>query len=135
MTSATSESETQKIYQLEREKALAARQINLAKGRQALTIKKLKQQGFEVLPVQPAQEICPTTIDLPIVEEADSNEEPLSGWILLRNIGLAALSAIITNLVVDYSYPRLRDLIIPPPADPVIEEDRDDVWQGQSIFK
>lgn len=135
MTSATSESETQKIYQLEKERALVARQLNLAKGRQALTIKKLKQQGFEVSPVQPVQETNQTIIDSPIQEEVDSNEEPLSGWILLRNIGLAALSAIITNLVVDYSYPRLRDLIIPPSPDPVIEEDRDDVWQGQSIFK
>lgn len=135
MTSVTSESESQKIYQLEKERALVARQLNLAKGRQALTIKKLKQQGFEVSPVQPVQEINQTIIDSPIQEEVDSNEEPLSGWILLRNIGLAALSAIITNLVVDYSYPRLRNLIIPPTPDPVIEEDRDDVWQGQSIFK
>ena len=141
MMNATSENGTKKIYEMEKERALVARQLNIAKGRQALTIKKLKQQGFEVLPVGAVEEQVksPTVPDLPtptvdaISEEEDEKEE-LSVWVVVRDIGLAALSALVTKLVIDYTYPRLRALVMPAPivADEVV---RDDVWNNQSIFK
>ena len=139
MTSATSENETKKIYEMEKERALVARQLNIAKGRQALTIKKLKQQGFEVLPVpvvEEVQEKSPTVADLPSLtrDVSEDEKEELTVWVMVRDIGLAALSALITKLVIDYSYPRLRALVIPAPP-PLDEEVRDDVWHNQSIFK
>ena len=134
MTSVTSENDQKKIYQLEQERALVARQLNLAKGRQALTIKKLKNQGFEVLPVQ---SIVEETSILPednatTVDYATENEPRWRS--LLRALGMAALSALITQLVIDVSYPRLRRLIVPDPTDDV-EEVRLDMWGNQSIFK
>jgi hypothetical protein len=131
MTNVTSENDAKKIYQLEQEKALVARQLNLAKGRQALTIKKLKNQGFEVLPVQATLEDPPIPDDVP---SSLPDSEP-NGWgSLMRGIGLAALSALITQLVYDYTYPRLRRLIVPDPP-PRVEEMRQDMWGNQSIFK
>lgn len=150
MTSATSESEGKKIYEMEKERALVARQLNIAKGRQALTIKKLKQQGFEVLPVQtePPSQIPPVS-DSPINQDSNENTPPESLASQLGNAlcgaAMAMLSAWITRLVIDYSYPRLRDLILPHARR---SDQRDDViiettektpiigqWEGQSIFK
>lgn len=144
MTNATSENEMKKIYEMEQERALVARQLNIAKGRQALTIKKLKQQGFEVLPVQTEQEQRPTQTDSASPTNPDSNEDPpaqsLSAKIgdALFGLAMGVLSAWVTRVVIDYSYPRLRRLVIPAeresherPSDPPQEG----VWNGQSIFK
>lgn len=137
MTSVTSANERQKIYQLENERALVARQLNLAKGRQALTIKKLKNQGFEVSPVVPPQDQEQVEIASPPPIEESINEEleVPSLYASFRNIGLAALSALITNLVVDYAYPRLRAYVVPHPPNESSEDVREDMWGNQSIFK
>ena len=139
MTSVTSVNERQKIYQLEKERALVARQLNLAKGRQALTIKKLKNQGFEVLPVPLPQEqeqveiVLPPSIEENIDEELEVEVPSL--YTAVRNIGLAIVSALITNLVFDYAYPRLRAYVVPHPPPTLSEDVREDMWGNQSIFK
>ena len=142
MTSATSGSEAQKNLKWDEERALVARQLNIAKGRQALTIKKLKAQGFDVSPVQREEPVVPTTIDSvikvpePDIEDARpmAAEEEITLWNVVRNAGLAILSTLITKLVIDYTYPRLRELVIPTPVSSD-DEVRDDVWHNQSIFK
>ena len=136
MTSVTSASETQKAKQKwDEERALVARQLNLAKGRQSQTIQKLKSQGFEVLPVrtdqdQPANGDASPVHTIPVT---DVPQEP-STWHLVRNLGLAIGSALITNMVVDYCYPRLRDYLMPVEHE-AVEPARNDVWGNQSFLK
>ncbi len=114
-----------------------ARQLNLAKGRQSQTIQKLKAQGFEVLPVRTDQDQQEKEAVLQVhtipVTNHDTVEEP-STWHLVRNLGFAIGSALITNMVVDYFYPRLRDYLMPV-DDEVDESPRIDVWGNQSILK
>lgn len=139
---ATSENEGLKIYEMEKERALVARQLNIAKGRQALTIKKLKQQGFEVLPV-PVPEQTATVVDSDSPTRANSDEvaspkETTDFQSLLWNTGLAILSAYITQLVFDYGYPRLRRYIMDDDSSVVIEPQQETVghlWHNQSILK
>lgn len=114
-----------------------ARQLNLAKGRQSQQIQKLKAQGFEVLPVQtdqvqPENEGVSPIHTIPVTKH-DTVEEP-STWHLVRNLGFAIGSAIITNMVVDYFYPRIRDYLMPV-DDEIDEPYRNDMWGNQSILK
>jgi hypothetical protein len=138
MTSVTSASETQKQKQKwDEERALVARQLNLAKGRQSQTIQKLKAQGFEVLPVRTDQNPLGKEDDSPIHTIPvirDVVEEAPSTWHLVRNLGLAIGSALITNMVVDYCYPRLRDYLLPVSTE-TVEPHREDMWGNQSFLK
>lgn len=114
-----------------------ARQLNLAKGRQTQTIQKLKAQGFEVLPVRTEQdkqanEEGSQVHTIPVTK--DDTAEEASTWHLVRNLGLAIGSALITNMVVDYFYPRLRNYLMPV-DDENNEPHRIDVWGNQSILK
>lgn len=131
---------------LEKERLHATRLQNLALAREALRAKnKRSESGFDVRPVEIPPPLLSTTTRGNTLEEhevADTRHYDFTTSLYTAALGIAG--SLLTKLVVDYTYPRLRAALIDDSngwdTDVFYEEEKreeDDVtmYNGQSLFR